>query len=409
MAESSRKQAARKPAPGASQAGSERAKPLRGRPGNRGRQVVRQLTLLRAIEGARRGLTIAQLHELLDEPCNVRTVYRDVEQLQLAGFPLVETEGRWQVMRPEGSTGLQAFPLQPSEVLALLLSEDLLTPLGDGGIAQTHRELRRRLTAHLSPEGRALVNEMRQSVRATHAAPPLVGAEASVLNAIEDAYECEQCLRITYAAPGKEATERVVEPHLLWVHAGRPYLVAYCRSAGDFRSFALQRMRSAEMLDESFDRRTEFNAQEFVQRGFGVLHGELHAIVIEFSAEVAHLAEERRFHVSQQVSIEADGHAVLRMSASGLPEVAAWVASFGGKVRALAPAELVEAVRALHEGGLAAHAGGAIAADDEQGPAAGISGKLGSLTSGVKDGSYGGGVESNLPAQLSLRPRNGDA
>jgi hypothetical protein len=167
-------------------------------------------------------------------------------------------------------------------------------------------------------------------------------------------------------------------------------------------------MRSAEMLDESFDRRTEFNAQEFIQRGFGVLHGEPHAIVIEFSAEVAHLAEERRFHVSQQVSMEPDGRAVLRMSASGLLEVAAWIASFGGKVRALAPAELVEAVRTLHAGGLAAHAGGASTAADE-GPAAGISGKFGRLTSGVKDGSYGGGVESNLPAQLSLRPRNGDA
>jgi predicted DNA-binding transcriptional regulator YafY len=396
MTGSSRKHAARKPPENDSlPSDTARAKTLKGRPSHRGRQVVRQLTLLRAIEAARRGLTIAELHDLLEEPCNVRTVYRDVEQLQLAGFPLVETEGRWTVLHPSGSAGLQAFPLQPSEVLALLLSEELLAPLGDGGLAQTHRELRRRLSAHLSPEGRAWVDELRHTVRATHAAP-LLTAEAAVLNALEDAYEREHCLRIVYATPGKEPAERVVEPHLFWVHAGRPYLVGYCRTAQGFRSFAVQRIHLAEVLDESFDRRTEFNPQEFTERGFGVLHGEPHAIVLEFSHEVAHLANERRFHVTQDVHVEPDGRAVLRMQAAGLPEVAAWLASFGGKVRALAPPELVTAVRALHERGLAVHAS-----------AAGLGGAEGSTTSDVKVVGYGNGVESNQTSHRGASRRNG--
>jgi hypothetical protein len=49
-----------------------------------------------------------------------------------------------------------------------------------------------------------------------------------------------------------------------------------------------------------------------------------------------------------------DGGVRLTMTAAGLPEVAAWIASFGGKVTAVAPEGLIGAVRALHEGGIAA-------------------------------------------------------
>jgi hypothetical protein len=45
---------------------------------------------------------------------------------------------------------------------------------------------------------------------------------------------------------------------------------------------------------------------------------------------------------------------VLTMNAAGLPEIAAWVASFGGAAVPLAPPELAEAVRERHAAGLEA-------------------------------------------------------
>jgi predicted DNA-binding transcriptional regulator YafY len=245
-------------------------------------------------------------------------------------------------------------------------------------------------------------------VRATHAAP-LVGADAKVVNAIEEAYEREHCLRIVYAAPNKEPTNRVVEPHLFWMHAGSPYLVAYCRSAKEFRTFAVQRIHLTEVLDESFDRRADFNATEFTERGFGVLHGEAHDIVIEFSREVAHLAAERRFHTNQRVSLESDGRAVLQIHAAGLPEIAAWLASFGGKVRALAPAELIAAVRTLHELGLAAYADAAAAPEPVSASEADIGPVVGALTSAVNGGSYAARVQSKKASPRRTPRRNGDA
>lgn len=336
---------------------SQRAKALRGPANARGRQVIRQLSILRLLESSRHGLTIAELHQAIvdgdSDNCSQRTIYRDIEQLQLAGFQLDEHDARWSLYRK--GTSLQSWPLKASEVLTLLLSEDLLSPTATGTIGVALRDLRQRLMTNLSPNGRAMVTELRAANRATSVAPLRSTDHDTVFAAIDDAFGREHCLRLRYSTPGKRATERVVEPHLFWVHQGRPYLVAYCRSAQTFRTFAVQRVQLAEVLDESFDRRVEFDPTAFIERGFGMLQGEVHPIRVEFSAEVAHLAHERRWHHTQQVIPTAEGSVVLSMTAAGLPEIAAWIASFGGKVRALAPTALVDAVRELHERGLEAH------------------------------------------------------
>lgn len=332
---------------------SSRAKALDVRSTDRGKQVLRLFTILRALENARRGLTIGELHGLLEERCTSRTVYRDVEVLQLAGFQLAIEEGR--VKFVDGAQGLRATPLRAHELFALLLTKDLLEPIAETPMGVCHNALVTRLSAALTPEGRQLVTEHRSLLLATHSAPMRMNEGDAVLSVIEEAYETEQCLRLTYAAPNKPVSERVVEPHLFWMHAGRPYLVAFCREADDFRTFALQRVRAALLLDETFERRADFDPQLFISRGFGVFQGDTHVFVVHFEASVAHLTRERRWHPSQEVSDNSDGSATLQFTSAGLPEVAAWVASFGGVVRAESPTELVDSVRELHEAGLRAH------------------------------------------------------
>lgn len=239
---------------------------------DRGRQVLRLFTILRALENSRRGLTMIELKALLEDGCSLHTLYRDVEQLRQAGFSLLDEDGRFRT-DPEVHKKLSSTPIQPSEVLALLLGQQLLSPLEGATFAGPFRALQQRLRAHLTPEGRAWVVELSDSLRATVAAPVLLHDYGAVLDTLEAAITQEQCVALEYAAPGKPSSQRTVEPHLLWYHAGRAYLAAYCQEAEDYRSFAIQRIGSATITEEPFDRRADFNAGEFVQRGFGVLHG----------------------------------------------------------------------------------------------------------------------------------------
>lgn len=59
----------------------------------RNRGMVRQWRLLRALQKTRCGLTFRQLREAAEEAVCERTIRRDVDTLELAGFPIDVVSG----------------------------------------------------------------------------------------------------------------------------------------------------------------------------------------------------------------------------------------------------------------------------------------------------------------------------
>jgi predicted DNA-binding transcriptional regulator YafY len=348
-----------------------RAKPLRGKAigrhggSRRGRQVIRVLKLRSAIELAPGGLTVPELRRAIGEPCSRRTLYRDLEHLQAIGFPLRSADGRWTVDKRRGSPN--ELPFQADELLALALAEQLLAPLGGAWLAGPLASVRAKVAVALPPAVRGFCEELASTEVATLFATGHYSEHSATLSAIDEAMHKQHVLAIEYAAPGKPAQRRVVAPYALWFAAGRVYLVAHCREAEALRTFAVSCMFAAAVLDEPFDPPADFDVEAYVTRGFGVWQGPVHDVVLDFSQEVAHLPGERRFHQSQTVEALAGGAVRLRMTAAGLPEMAAWIAGFGGRVRVRQPDELREAVRRIHREGLELEEGdeGDDAGDDE--------------------------------------------
>jgi predicted DNA-binding transcriptional regulator YafY len=118
----------------------------------RGNQLIRQWRLLRALESSRLGRSVADLQEAVAELGSLRTVYRDLEALQGAGFPLYQDDdGRWRLLRP--AEGGPTVPVQPTEMIALLLSEQMMAPLHGSELAEPLTGLRAKLEAMLGPTG----------------------------------------------------------------------------------------------------------------------------------------------------------------------------------------------------------------------------------------------------------------
>ena len=317
----------------------------------RGRQVVRQWAVLRTLERARRGLTVQELAEIIDQESSLRTVYRDLEALEQAGFAIASTEGRWRLERERGAP--LELPIKTSEVLALMMGEELARPLLGTAMGDALTDLRVRLGAMLTPSGRQFVQQMARRTLASHAAPGQYARRREQLEVIRDAIYLEQVLSLAYARPGEEAREREVEPYATWLHEGRLYLVAWCREREAIRIFSVLRIEGAKMLDETFEPDPSFDIRALAASSFGVYQSAaIHRVSVRFEPSVAHLPHERSFHSSQRVRAQADGSVILSFEASGLPEVAGWVASFGGRVRPLSPPELIEQVRAIYTEGL---------------------------------------------------------
>ena len=95
----------------------------------RGDQLSRQWKIIQALTNARTGRSATELAQTLD--CHSRTIYRDLEALQLAGFPLYteKHEGRirWSIL--DGGRQQMPIPLNLTELMALYFIRNMLNVL----------------------------------------------------------------------------------------------------------------------------------------------------------------------------------------------------------------------------------------------------------------------------------------
>src|ERR671919_442398 len=103
----------------------------------RNSEVIRQWEILREIDGARVGITIAKL--AASRGVHQRTIRRDIEALSVAGFPLYDDKVNgstvWK-LRTKPFRALEETGLGVIELCALYFSRTLLTmlagvPLGE--------------------------------------------------------------------------------------------------------------------------------------------------------------------------------------------------------------------------------------------------------------------------------------
>lgn len=187
-------------------------------------------------------------------------------------------EGRLVKHRKGGYEDAFRRPVRLSRVQAraALLALDLVSGASDPGILGSLR------------------NKVRGAVSG-EVAPVEVGRrfddDAHIVAAIDSARREGMLLEIYYPL-GNRIRARNVEPLLMSSIEGHWYLNAYCRQATDYRLFHLERILSARVLQERFERReapelrTEY--EDIDPRTYAAKRA-----VVRFSPEVARWMEER--------------------------------------------------------------------------------------------------------------------
>ena len=95
----------------------------------RGDQLGRQWKIIRRLIASKQGKSVRELASELD--CHPRTVYRDLEALQVAGFPVynerVDNKSLWSLL--DSAKHLIPVPFNVTELMALYFSRDMLKTL----------------------------------------------------------------------------------------------------------------------------------------------------------------------------------------------------------------------------------------------------------------------------------------
>jgi predicted DNA-binding transcriptional regulator YafY len=279
-----------------------------------------------------------------------RTVRDDIAFMRdRFGAPIESTKARG-YFYTEPDWRLPSIPLSRGELFALTLGARMLGAYGgsayreelEGAIAQ----LAQRLPEQTHVDLQQLVRE-NVLVR--------VGGEleldAQVWQVLERACQLKHRVWMRYGTPGKELSERELDPYVLHFSRNNPYVTGWCHLRGEVRWFRVDRIVAIEPraerfeIDAMFDREAHF-ADAF-QHEVGGIPQEM---AIAFDLRTAPYIRERRWHPTQVIEECPDGGLVLRFVVRGLSEVKRWVLYYGAGARVLGPPELVEMVRAEVQG-----------------------------------------------------------
>jgi len=311
----------------------------------RNAEVIRQWTILREIERARGGgVTIDELSVL----CGVttRTIRRDLQALEEAGFPLFDDRGhddgktRWRV-NGQAFKGLSTG-LTVSELCALYFSRTLLESLSGTPFRDELESGFEKLASVLTPHMRAFLDQLPRvlatkadSIR-RHDNPR---QQAFIARALEATLHLRQA-KLTYHSRSSERTkEYLVHPYRLAYAQGAMYLLAYVPEYQAVRTFAVERMEDLSLLEERFTPIEELPDTAF-PHSLGVHTGTPERIEIEFEPAVAGYVRAREWHASQHVRDVEDGAIVMTLDVCRDRALHSWILSFGPFARVVAPEAL---------------------------------------------------------------------
>ena len=313
----------------------------------RGDQLTRQWKLVQLLAG-RIGRTLTQFAAELG--VTKRTVQRDIEVLIDAGFPVISDMRNgtvfWHFM--EGFHAEAPIALTLTEQMALYFSKGLFKPLQGTPIYESLGSAIQKIGSQLPAQSFKFLRGLDQGIAVSSFGWKDYSHSKEVIDALTRAVFNKFTVRIIHHAPYREkATEREVDPYKLWYVNNGLYMVGHDHREDDLRTFAVDRIQSANLTDRRFDIPPDFNFEEFRKTAFNVIWGEPQEVTIRFSPVQAPYIRERTWQPSQRIVTEPDGSIILTLNVGDLWEVKRWLIGFGADAEVLKPAELANDI--IHE------------------------------------------------------------
>lgn len=316
----------------------------------RGDQLARQWQLIQRLANSRAGAGLDELAEELG--CVRRTVYRDLDALMYAGFPVTSEKRDGKAFyRFLDTFEMGQVPFTPDELLALAFSEDLLKTLEGTVFHDSIQAALAKVRAGLGPELSGYLERLGDGFRVLPGPHKRYAPFHETIRILNGGVLENRTLEMRYRTgrTGEESTRRI-DPYKVWYHGGALYVIGHDHRSGEIRTFAVDRILAMEETDETFEVAEDFDFDTYTAASFGVVAEPPVVVRIRFTPEWASYVSEREWHASQKTEPLADGRLELTMEVGGSQELANWVLSFGGGAEVLEPESLrVEVIRSLEQ------------------------------------------------------------
>ena len=321
----------------------------------------RILTLHRILKSARYPVPLARLLEELG--CSRATAYRDIAFLRDALGAPIDSDGEQAAFLYNAAEAerfeLPGLWLNSEELQALLALNELVARTGPGILASTLAPFRSRIDRLLQnqTDGKSFpVSRIRVIGYGSRK------VDETTFRHVASAVLGRKRLKFDYRARStNEATTRTVSPQRLTHYRDNWYLDAWDHGRDGLRSFALDRIARANVLDAAAEDRAEDELNQHLASSYGIFSGPPKAwATIRFSPHAARWVADEHWHSQQQGQWLKDGRYELKVPYSNSRELLMDVLKYGPDAEVVAPTSLREEMRIMLQLAIGAY-------DDAQG------------------------------------------
>jgi len=225
-----------------------------------------------------------------------------------------------------------------SEVVSLLVMEELLERTQPGLLNQDLAPIRKRLQAIMSSQHLG-TGELAHRVRVLRTVARPVGEHFSQ---VAGALAMRQRLQIDYHGRVKDQQDsREISPQRLTYYRDNWYLDAWCHRAKGLRTFALDRISHARSLTKAARDIPEQKLDKELAAGYGIFSGaDVQEAVLVFTTEAARWVADEQWHPEQKSRWLEDGRFELKVPYANPLELIRDILAHGANVEVLAPKPL---------------------------------------------------------------------
>jgi len=270
-----------------------------------------------------------------------RTIYRDLTAISEAEIPVTINEGRGNGYTFASNFAMYPVDWTPEEAMAF----SLLPGVVKHNLIQTDSHFQtayEKIMAAYNKEQRNQQQNISKLVGLIQSgkSPNKVETSNQFLLPIAESMVKNQTLKVKYETKSRDdINDRFIDPYYLIPRESKFYLLAYCHTRKDFRTFRLSRFHRVEATHRIFTKR-QLDLQKYYQNTWSIIKGdkEIHFKVL-FNKNVARYVMEKELFATPKLTEYEDGSLLFEITLNHDEEFLKWVRQYGSDAEIIEPVE----------------------------------------------------------------------
>lgn len=265
-----------------------------------------------------------------------RTINRDIEDLCMAGIPLVTIQGFGGGIRIADGYKIDKTLFTTKEMQAILAGLKSLDSVSGNNqynqlLDKIYNGSSKELNENISDASGHIIIDLASYYK---------GSLAPKIELLRDAIENAKLVEFEYYSNAGESN-RVIEPYFIVFQWSSWYVWGYCKKRLDYRLFKLNRILNLQLSDESFVKKNIPSFQMDIEK---IYPNNIH-LIAEFEASV-------KWRLIEEYGIDSftenkNGKLLFEVDFANEDHMLSWILGFGDKVVILEPKEIKEKYLAI--------------------------------------------------------------